>query len=589
MRKLSLIVALASAGLLVACGGSSGGDAPANNGGGNGGNGGPTGITLTGVVAKGAALANASVSAMCAAGASSPVTTGADGSYSLPVADAILPCVIKASGTGADAALVLHSVALGTGTTITANITPVTELLVAQLTGQNPADFMSGTNSSGLTSTITTANLAVAKAEVIETLVAAGLDTTPLTSTDMLSGTLQAGTGTGYDGVLDALGSALASSGTTLPQLTQSVVNTVSATGPGAEAAAPASALPAGLLLRPKAANCDALRSTSYRLVKFAMSNGAQNAPSTAYEDFELDAEALTATFSPTDTMTLTPNGTCRYTLPEGEAVVSPAGVMVIRHMVGLDDDTVAIGDRGASRLMVALPMQDLSVADLVGEYAFIGVDRAPLQTFAGYATVTASGVVNNFRCWDDALSVAEASCTPLDNAYYETLTKNSNGSFTWAASPADPDQWSDTVYAYRAGNGEIMIMSMTDEGELGFAVKRRTLALPAVGHTSANWTMLVDGNLVAAPTTTETTHTVVSVDTDAGTFVRDTTESGTTVQQTIAFNSGRAGYITRAQSTGVRPFEGLLMPGLGLTVISLPNTLSSPSNNARFGLSVRW
>ena len=56
--------------------------------------------------------------------------------------------------------------------------------------------------------------------------------------------------------------------------------------------------------------------------------------------------------------MTLVANGNCRYTLPEGDAAVSPAGVMVIRHMVGADDDTVGANDRGRYHLIVGLPKQ---------------------------------------------------------------------------------------------------------------------------------------------------------------------------------------------------------------------------------------
>ena len=88
-------------------------------------------------------------------------------------------------------------------------------------------------------------NIDAAKTEVIATLAAAGLDTSALGSADMVSGTLQAGTGAGYDGVLDALGTALTDSGTTLARLTQTVVNTASGGSPGTEAGTPTSALPA--------------------------------------------------------------------------------------------------------------------------------------------------------------------------------------------------------------------------------------------------------------------------------------------------------------------------------------------------------
>ncbi len=578
MRHLSLVIAMATAGLLVACGGSPSNSTPSTGGG--------TSLTLSGVAAKGAALASASVEAVCAAGTGT-ATAGADGSYTLTVTNGALPCVLEATGTGADAGLVLHSVATGTGSTATSNITPVTELLVAQLTGQDPAAFMAAANATTLNSTVTTTNVNAAKTEIIATLSAAGLDTTALGTADMVSGTLAAGTGSGYDGVLDALGTALASSGTTLAQLTQAVVNPVAGNSPVTEVGTPASALPADLLLRPKAANCDALRSTNYRIIKIAASAGPADAPNTATEVMSLNAQTLTATFSPDDTMNLTANGTCRYTLPGGgDAVVSPAGVIVMRNVVGSDDDTVGAGDRGAARMMIALPMQDLSVADLAGEYAFIGFDRNPLETYGGYATLTANGTVNAFRCWADAFSVAEAACTPLDSSYTEVFSKNNNGSFTWGSSPADADQWTDTAYAYRAGNGDILLVALTDSGEPSIGVKRRVLTLPSVNDTYANWSMHVDGNLVAAAVTTSVSHTVTSVDAASGSAVRTSVEQGAgTTTQTIAYNSGRAGYISRPAGTGVRPFNGLSAPGFGLSALYLPE---HNGQVARFSLSVR-
>jgi hypothetical protein len=575
MRRHVLWSAMLAAGLLAACGGGGSNDGGASSG--------P--LTLSGVIAKGAALANANVEAVCAAGEGS-ATADANGSYTLSLTDASPPCVLEATGVGADAGLVLHSVATGSGGTATSNITPVTELLVAQLTGQDPAAFMAAADASALNSAVTEAKLSAAKTEVVATLTAAGLDTAALTDADMVSGTLQAGTGAGYDGVLDALGTALTASGTTLAQMTQTVAAAASGSSPDTEASAPTSALPAGLLLRPKAATCDALRSTDYRIIKIAGSNGAGNAPTTAVEDMTFDATTLTADFGEGDTMAFTPQGGCRYTLPEGEAVVSPAGVIVMRHLVGGDDDTVATGDRGAVRLMIGLPKQDLAVADLAGEWALLGFDRNPLEAYGGYATVNATGAVSNFRCWDDGLDVAEASCTPIDSAYGETVTKNSNGSFSWASGAGESEPWTDTLFAYRAGNGDVLLVALTHEGEPTFGVKRRKLTLPTVGDEYANWTMLTDGNLVAVPATTVTEHAVVSVDAAAQTVVRSTTTiGGGTAAQTLVYNSGRDGYLVRTADTGVRPFNALAMPGFGLTAISMPNTAA---NTALFGLSAR-
>lgn len=90
MRFHSLAAALAGAGLLAACGGST--DSPAAS---------PTGpITLTGVVAKGAALVSASVTAKCAVdGSAAPAITTDTGSYTITIAAGALPCVLEATST----------------------------------------------------------------------------------------------------------------------------------------------------------------------------------------------------------------------------------------------------------------------------------------------------------------------------------------------------------------------------------------------------------------------------------------------------------------------------------------------------------
>jgi hypothetical protein len=94
---------------------------------------------------------------------------------------------------------------------------------------------------------------------VVQTLAAAGLDTTAVG--DPLTGTLAAGSGSGYDGVLDTLGSTLASSGATLATLTATVAanspasTSATSTTASSSEAATTSLLPAALLLKPKAAS----------------------------------------------------------------------------------------------------------------------------------------------------------------------------------------------------------------------------------------------------------------------------------------------------------------------------------------------
>jgi hypothetical protein len=268
MKMRTLTLALFSAGLLAACGGGGSSDDKKSTV--------VTGnVTLTGVVASyEAPLVAAAVTVKCAAGTGSG-TTGSDGSYKVDLQNAALPCVLKASGS----TLVMHSVAPSDGNTtnteVVVNISPLTELLVAQLTGADPESFMETVTTTQLTGLVTTTQVRTAQTSVLETLVTAGVTTTGLT--DLISGALSfSGTGTRYAITLTDLGSSLSSSGSTLESLSDAVAATAAGTSAAgtstATAATSTPSLPADLLLKAKAATCDALRSTTYRAVTFGPS-----------------------------------------------------------------------------------------------------------------------------------------------------------------------------------------------------------------------------------------------------------------------------------------------------------------------------
>ena len=110
--------------LLSACGGGSTGSSSA--------------VTVSGVAATGAAIAGGTVNLKCAAGAVGAVTTGTDGSFLLDITSATLPCVGRVDYKDASgAAQKLHTFLSQAGV---GNITPLTELIVANLTGGPAAD-----------------------------------------------------------------------------------------------------------------------------------------------------------------------------------------------------------------------------------------------------------------------------------------------------------------------------------------------------------------------------------------------------------------------------------------------------------------
>lgn len=214
------VLALLAAGLLSACGG-----------GGSGGG----GMFVSGAAATGAAIAAGTVTMKCVSGTTSAATTGTDGSFRVDVGSATLPCLVRVSYLdGGGVSRTLHSIATTAGT---ANVTPVTELLVASLTGGSPAtafDSFDASRTRGYTSTQIAAAATAVRTYLNGTL---GVNTS-LLPTDPVGASLKpavgAAAGDDFDHVLDDLAAKLVTAGKTLGD----AVATVGAAGGGGGSAA---------------------------------------------------------------------------------------------------------------------------------------------------------------------------------------------------------------------------------------------------------------------------------------------------------------------------------------------------------------
>ena len=189
------LASAALAGLLVACGGGgSGGDAV-------------TSSIVSGVAATGLAIANGAVSLKCVAGDPAPATTGADGSYSVDVGGATLPCVARvayndaASGTQQR----LHSLVQAAGNV---NITPVTDMVMANLSSSGVAADVFDSFDANEVRAYTAERIRTAAQTVRTELESQGVDVTNLPD-DPIRSRLQAATestsGDAQDRVLDEI------------------------------------------------------------------------------------------------------------------------------------------------------------------------------------------------------------------------------------------------------------------------------------------------------------------------------------------------------------------------------------------------
>jgi len=567
-RPAPLLLLSAALVALAGCGGGDGGGSSSDSDSAQSSGGTTTALSVAGTVASSAAMANAAVSLKCVGG-NGVATTGTDGRYSVTLAaGAALPCVLAAT----TASETLHSLATGSGSAVHANITPATDLVVAQLSGSVPATYYAGYDgSSNAAAALSSSAVAAASTAVLATLKAGGVDFG--SSGDLIGGELAAGSGgNAYGQALVALSNAMTSSGTTQAAL-QSAVAQGSGNAPAATLSNTAS-LPADLLLKAKAPNCGSLRSGTYRAVDFS----AYRDESTPSDTFTLDAATLKVTMGVGEPVTLVPAGTCRYQMDGLDVAVSAAGVLVMR---GMGDDYSASNHY----LSIAFPEQSHTLAELAGDWNTISYDRdtdgAPLTLRTATATIDANGKVPGIL---SCVSLT-GTCTAATEAERAALmlSLNASGGFTFTG-----NGWTDRTFAYRAGGGELMAVSVNGSGGITLLTRKVARTAPTVGTVSdslnyytspiatAPWLLSMQAADLARST-------VVSVDTAQSRWVRDAVfnfTTGATVPQTIVYNNPRDGYLRRLPATNVTRSDGsvgnvtewvgLPMRGMGFNAVGL-------------------
>ena len=559
-KRLSLVIAGVVMFAMAGCGGGSGSGSAASA---------TPSLSITGTAATGASISGGPVSVKCASGTGSG-TTNADGSYSVTVTNGTFPCLAKV--TAADGT-VLNSVVAGTGgTSAVANITPVTQLIVASLAGGDPAAYFAAFDATAA-GAVTTAKVAAAQTEVVAQLKSAGVDFSALG--DLITGTLKPASsgiaGNAYDLALDALKSALTTSGLTLADLTSNVVAVSPNVPPavaGGAAIDPAGvpSLPADLLLKAKASTCAALRSTTYRIVVPKAATALANQLDSA----TINAATLTGTNGDGSTFTLVPvaNSPCRFTSNGGkdELVVSQAGIIVAR-----------ANDSGATyRPAFGLPVQTHTLAELAGTWNTLGTQTTGVAgvytAAANTATLDNAGTITgqSLGCFNNTTwNMSGADCslqTPSSK-----FAANADGGFD--VLNAATGALNGRMFAFRAGGGELMALVVGNAGNFTLFTKQRTLSLPAVGRVTTHvgpaigQALTIDGAFGAG-----NQQTILSQDAVAGSFVRTAKTIGGTNDrpETLTQNSPRNGYSLRTAASAVPAIDNTTVNVLEFTALSL-------------------
>jgi len=165
--------------------------------------------TLGGVAAVGAPIVGGVIKVVCAGGGPLTATTDSAGAWQVTTSGQTLPCAVELSGgtvNGISNPLKYHSATLSFGTL---NVTPLTDLVVANLVGAVPSTWFSGIGSTSWAA-VTSAALDSARSSVFTAL---GIVAT-LNGGDPLTATFSATNGNLYDDILRALAAAGDASGT---------------------------------------------------------------------------------------------------------------------------------------------------------------------------------------------------------------------------------------------------------------------------------------------------------------------------------------------------------------------------------------
>lgn len=209
------VVALSALGLIGGCGGGGGDSSPTASE--------ATGVS--GTVAVGHPVVGATVTVKCASGFTASVVTGSSGTWSTTIPSTGYPCAVQVTGgtvNGVALSSPLHSMMQSSGNV---NVTPLTDLIVANVVGQDPTTWFNGVTNTQLNTAVTSANITSAVG-VVNTVLASlpGQPSLPNAfnpiTTPFNANQVDAG-----DIVLEDYATGLASAGLTREAATQTVAS----------------------------------------------------------------------------------------------------------------------------------------------------------------------------------------------------------------------------------------------------------------------------------------------------------------------------------------------------------------------------
>jgi len=511
-------------------------------------------LDFSGTAATGAAIVGGQVDIKCATGTGTATTQG-DGTYKASITGAVLPCAIHVTAGSIN----LYSVAEASNAgAVHANVTPLSQLVAAQLAGSDPAAWFANFDAAAqarITPTAVTGAITAVQSALKNAVDLTGID--PLK--DTLVAANGSASGNDLDKKLDALQAVFAAAGVTLTDVT----NTLVVSGPNTQA-------PVTTLLQPAAPACAGLRSGAYRAI-----NPNETDPAWADHVFTFDVATMTVKFFDNTTAKLKDEGHCSFITEDGATrlLVSKSGAAV-----GLD-----IVSPTQNAVSVVIPDQKIPLSELAGTWNVLSFERdtagAALTPATAMITLDANG---KFTAGSDCAGIG--ACTAW-TTFPGNMTASDAGGFTFT----DTDGSVYRVHALKTADGQLSLYVL-DSNNMGFSVaaRQQVQALPALNAVNNFWDMSVSGNGLAGSVTDITT-TVQSVDVATSSFTRVRASDGRVDGFTA--NKPRDGLRYRAAGTSATTAGGTVnyaeiiamsLPGTGISV----NVSVNPKQNF-FGVSV--
>ena len=475
--------------LLVACGGGGGSSSSPTLG----------NFSITGTAATGAAISNGKVEARCKNGSAS-ATTNYDGTFSVDVSNGSLPCILKAIDSVSN--LQLHSVVEDGASK--ANISPLTELVSANLLGDSPANAFANftSDAQGKISPAGISN-SVAKIQAATAAIDSDAD---MTGIDLMKGTLRAATelaaGDATDKKIDALMATLAAADKKVSDLTNLLKTATSSN----EAASGLISVVGSSI--DSLANCPNARSGD--LWVFGIVGGAPLAYTADFKNMRITKKSTNTAYAINPVL-----DSSSRTIP----CAFSSNISGVNYEYRISDDglTIAYTPTGGMLIIPAQKSHKFTDLSFAGTYPAMAFIRSKTSTLRFALPIRfeldSNGKLTGYSC---DLSKAIPDClTAVDASDKDEVNCVANADGTYSCSSATTGLQA-TAALYLTGSQATMLMSVTNmnignssyEGMI-VMTKAGIVSLPSAGMSSsagATWNIGSSGSAVTTSYSYKTT-----------------------------------------------------------------------------------